>query len=133
MAGSILSKALAEEVSSREIATASFKLGSGEPIAVGAYPLTPADFEAVNRKLKVTFQNDPTQFGAQVDMLIRKTRLIDPEGGLTDEKAFSLADRPLLMRLGVEKVSSMFFDLFEAQLNVDNGGDEDDEGEKGNS
>lgn len=115
---SILSQALETELSETPALTAEFELG-GKKFNVGARPLTPSDFAAVNKKLPVNLQADPTQFEGQVDMLIRKTVILDGEGGLTDDKAFSAADRPKLMRLKVDKVSVMFRDLFGDQISDD--------------
>tara|TARA_Y100000310_G_scaffold115431_2_gene113974 strand:- start:1426 stop:1830 length:405 start_codon:yes stop_codon:yes gene_type:complete len=115
---SILSQALETELSEAPSLSAEFILG-GQTFKVGARPLTPLDFAAVNKKLPVNFQVDPTQFEGQVDMLIRKTIMLDGEGGLTDEKAFSVADRSKLMRMKVDKVSEMFRDLFGDQIGDD--------------
>lgn len=112
---SVLSAALKAEVANAPTSTAVFELG-GQSFNVGAKPLTAADFEAVNKSLPVQFQQDPTQFSGQVDMLIRKTRTVDDEGMMTGEKAFSAADRAELRRLDVTKVAGMFADLFGDQL-----------------
>lgn len=115
---SILSQALDDELSETPFLTAEFELG-GETHGVGARPLTPADFMAVNKRLPVNLQADPTQFDGQIDMLIRKTLMLDGEGGLTDDKAFSVADRPKMMRMKVEVIAGMFRDLFGDQISDD--------------
>ena len=121
----ILSQALNAEVDNQTDLTAEFKLND-QVFKVGSKPLTPADFDHVNSvvaqastKMKigyVPFQQDPTNFTGQVALLIRKTRLLDDDGGLTDDKAFDLKDKPMLMRLGADKISDMFADLFKDQI-----------------
>lgn len=121
----ILSQALNAEVDNQTDLTAEFKLGD-QAFKVGSKPLTPADFDHVNSavaqasaKMKigyVPFQQDPTNFTGQVTLLIRKTRLLDDDGALTDDKAFDIKDKPMLMRLGADKVSDMFTDLFKDQI-----------------
>lgn len=125
---SILSKALQDELSATPDLTAVFELG-GQKIPVGAKPLSPADFAAVNKGLPVSLQTDPTQFQGQINMLIRKTRLLTAEGDLSDDKALSVKDRPILERMDVSKVSGMFYDLFGPQLS-DDLYDEDGDGPK---
>lgn len=127
---SILSQALRTEIDEAENLTATFKLG-GQEIPVAARPLTSSDFAAVNKNLPVNFQADPTQFEGQVDLLIRKTCIVDNEGEMTDEKAFTKADRPHLMRLKVDILSGMFRDLFGDQVSdgtYDEDAGEDDQG-----
>lgn len=131
----ILSSALNTEVEDQAELTANFKLGT-KTFKVGARPLTPADFDHVNSqiaqaagKLKigyVPFQQDPTNFTGQVALLIRKTFTLDDEGGLTEDRAFGVADKPVLMRLGAHKVSDMFTDLFKDQITVDDADAEED-------
>lgn len=112
---SILSQALRSELDNTPHLKAVFKLG-GQSIPVGANPLTAADFQAVNNKLPTSLQNDPTQFFGQIDMLVRKTILLDDEGCLTDEKAFDAKDIPSLKRLKVDLISTMFTDMFGDQI-----------------
>lgn len=115
---SILSQALQSEVDNTAHLTAEFNLG-GKVFKVGSRPLTTADFSAVNKTLPVNFQSDPTQFEGQIDLLIRKTRMLDEHGDLTDDKAFGIADRPMLKRLKVDLISGMFRDLFGDQVSDD--------------
>lgn len=131
---SILSQALQSELDNAPVLTATFVLG-GHSFNVGSKPLTSADFTQINKGLRVSFQTDPTQFDGQINMLILKTRIVDDEGNL-GEKAFSVADRPKLQRTSVEKVSTMFQDLFGSQLTLDDEADgEEGDGDttKGNS
>ena len=112
---SILSQALDRELNTVPALSAKFDIG-GETFSVGAHPLSAMDFQAVNKKLSVPFQTDPTQFEGMVDMLIRKTRALDDEGLLTDNKMFDVGDRAKLMRMKVDKVSAMFAQLFGDQV-----------------
>lgn len=115
---SVLSQALQSELDNSPTLTAKFKLG-GKVFDVGSRPLTASDFSAVNKSLPVNLQSDPTQFDGQIDMLIRKTHLLDGEGELSTDKAFTVADRPRLRRLKVDLVSEMFRDLFGDQIGDD--------------
>lgn len=115
---SILGAALRKEVDGQAALTATFDIG-GEKHKVGSKPITPADFEVINKGRNVPFQQDPTQFDGQVLLLIRKTRLCDDEGVISDDKVFDMKDKPVLMRLPVEKVSTMFTDLFGSQFDTD--------------
>lgn len=115
---SILSQALQTELDNTPALTAEFVLG-GKTVPVGSRPLTAADFSAINKSLPVNLQADPTQFDGQIDMLIRKTHILDPEGDLSDEKAFSVKDKPNLKRLKVDLVSAMFRDLYGDQISDD--------------
>lgn len=121
---SILSNAIKAELADREILTADFKIG-GQTTEVAAYPLSPADFIAVNKVCERPFQTDPTQFEGQVEMLIRKTRMRDVEtGNATENKAFDIADRPSMMLMGVDVISGMFAELFKDQVTPDEEGEE---------
>lgn len=123
----ILSSALKVEVENQTDYTAEIELG-GEKFKVGTKPLTPADFDFVNSYLAkdakkaavpfVPFQQDPTNFTGQVMLMIRKTRETDDDGNLGD-KAFTAGDKPMLMRLGADKVATIFMALFNSMLNVD--------------
>ena len=127
---SILSNAIQQELDDREILTADFKLGGGTH-QVASYPLSPADFIAINKKLPTPFQQDPTQFEGQIDMLIRKVRQRDPEtGGATEQRMFDTADRARLLVLGVDKISGMFSDLFKDQITAN---EDEEDTPKGNS
>jgi hypothetical protein len=115
---SILSQALQSELDATPALTATFELG-GKPFKVGSRPLTAADFSAVNKTLPTNLQADPTQFDGQIDMLIRKTYIVDEEGELSGDKAFDKADKPTLKRLRVDVLSGMFRDLFGDQIGDD--------------
>lgn len=126
-----LSKALASEVSNQPTSTCKFSIG-GQTVDVGSTSLTPSDFDYVNSEVSkaasrlkmgyVSFQNDPTNFTGQVALLIRKARVVT-DGEITDQKVFGLDDKAMLMRLGVEKVATMFRDLFSDQINEDEDGE----------
>jgi len=99
-----------------------------EKVKVGTKPLTANDFAVVNEALAlgkngkkvpyVPFQQDPTDFVGQVSMIIRKTRVVDENGELGDT-CFDMADKPDLMLLGVDVISTWFADLFGDQVTQD--------------
>lgn len=128
----ILSSALQREVENQTDLTAEITLG-GEKYKVGSKPLTPSDFSYVNKyvaeeakRMKmgfVPFQQDPTNFIGMVMMIIRKTRMMD--GDELGDLAFAVADKPWLMKMGVDVISGIFADLFGSQVTVSDE-DEDD-------
>lgn len=128
----ILSSALNAEVEEQAELSAEFKLG-GKTFKVGSRPLTATDLDHANsqiaqaaQRLKigyVPFQQDPTNFTGQVAILIRKTYMLDDEGVMTSDRAFSVSDKPVLMRAGIDKVSEMFADLFKDQVQMEDEGD----------
>lgn len=127
---SILSQALQSELDTAPILTAEFELG-GQTFKVGCRPMTAADFTMVNKGLPVSLQNDPTQFDGQIEMIIRKARMLDDDGGLTTEKAFTVADKANLRRVRVDLIAEMFSALFGEQISADEEDDKIEEA-KGN-
>lgn len=118
-----LSSALRDAVDNQKILTATFKIGSIS-VDVGSTPLTPQDFNFVNRRIKTNFQSEAENFDGQIEMLIRKAKVREGEV-LTSQPVFTLADKPLMQRLGVEQVGGMFADLFSGQVEAV----EDEEGD----
>lgn len=123
---SILSQALRDEVADAGFSTATFQLG-GKEYKVGSKPVTAMDFQVVNKTLPVDLQQNPLQFMGQIDMLIRKTRMVDDEGDLSDNKAFDLKDKQYLQSLGAVKITEMFGKLFKDQFDMTEPGDIYDE------
>ena len=76
----------------------------GDPLVIYARPITGADIEQITRRHK-DFASNPT-VSAAVDMIILKA---ETEEG---EKAFSVEDKPLLLRLPIGKLNKIREDLF---------------------
>ena len=123
-----LTKALDAEIAGQSFSTATLTVGKDDHL-LGARPLTPADFAMVNSKIKssVNFQTDPTDFDGQIEMIVRKSHLV--ENDELGDKAFDRGDVAKLRRIGVEKISRLFADLFSTQVEMD---DEDEASAAGN-
>lgn len=73
----------------------------GVDVHLKSLPLTNADIMNVNRKHK-GWINDPTP-EAMIDCLILKARSFDD-----GQKAFDMADKPMLMRMTTEDIGEIF-------------------------
>ena len=92
-----------------ESTSATLKLGDKE-IELFAKPLSAADFVKIKRQ-HPDFMQSPTPEG-MVDLLINKARADSPTGDL----AFDARDRPFLMRIDTVVISTLFAELFGAQM-----------------
>jgi len=101
------SESLREEVSSYAETEWTGTLGSKE-VRLSSRPLTPSDLTRIARQ-HPNFTQQPTMEG-MVDLLILKAQ--DDTG----ERAFDKGDKPLMMRMGTNKIAEIFQALFSAQL-----------------
>ena len=105
-----LSALIAAEVASYEDTEWTGQIG-GETVTLTSSPLTGADMTFVTRR-HPNFLSSPT-FEGMVELLVRKART---EKG---DHAFSVKDKPVLMRFNTDKIAEMFGALFEGQFDDD--------------
>lgn len=104
--------ALLEEAKSYKDTEWTGTLGSKE-VTLVSRPITPADLQTLARLGHPEFAKNPTMEG-MVEMLILKAR--DPADG---NKAFDKGDRPVMMKVGTNKIGEIFAALFGNQLAED--------------
>lgn len=102
------SDALRDEVSGHSDTEWTGTLGKMDDVKLVSGPLTPNDITRISR-VHPNFAQSPNMEG-MVDLLILKCRDDD------DQKAFDKGDKPLLMRMGTNKVAEIFQALFASQL-----------------
>jgi hypothetical protein len=117
------SDSLLEEVKSYTDTEWTGALGKRE-ITLVAKPITPADMTIISRA-HPDFGRSPSMEG-MVDLIIHKAR--DPAD---NQKAFDRGDKPLVMKLGTDKIAEIFTALFGKQMVEDS--DEEFEDRMGNS
>ena len=100
-------EALRAEVSAHDDTEWSGTLG-GQDVRLSSRPLTPADMTRIARQ-HPNFAQSPNMEG-MVDLLVLKCN--DDQG----ERAFDKGDKPLLMRMGTNKIAEIFQALFSTQL-----------------
>lgn len=99
--------ALLKEVGSYDDTEWTGTLGDTQ-VTLTSQPLTSADYTVIGKR-HPNFAQAPTLEG-MVDMLIRKCK--DEH----DNPAFDKSDKPLLMRVGTNKIGDIFGDLFGGQM-----------------
>lgn len=120
----IFTEALNNRIDDETFFTADFTIGNVTK-KVGAFPITPADFDAADKAIMEAskssgapfqpFRHDPSNFAGMVAMLMRKSYLVVKDE-ITDTKVFDIGDKALLMRQPFKDVSDMFGDLFKDHL-----------------
>lgn len=80
----------------------------GQEVMLRSRPITPADMTRISRQ-HPDFARSPSMDG-MVDLLILKCR--DDQ----DQPAFDKGDKPLLTRVGTNKIAEIFSALFGSQL-----------------
>lgn len=100
-------EALLKQEAAYDTTEASIELG-GQTIRIFAKPLTGLDIEKARRK-QADFTSNPGP-EAMIDLIIAKARNDDGSA------MFSLKHKPFLQRVKVEKIATLFGELFGSQL-----------------
>lgn len=125
-----LSQRLLAQVSEADQTRTTIEIDNTE-FEVWSSELTGADFDVINRAIMdhaqktnmtyVSFQQDPTQISGLAAALILKLHMVE-NGECSDTKAFTRADRAMLMRTSATKLAEWARAVFGSDIIDDDDG-----------